>query len=185
MELSRKRMFHAFKAARDACSYDELPVLRPDVDVQVYLSRNDRPQPFFLICEHDTLLTQLVGDAVLELKYSPVLYHMLEPGDIVYVPGGTPTRVVPTAPSVQLRYKAADAGLEGVAWFCPGCGAEVHRDEFDTAEELPQDAYSRACREFNAKPELRACPSCGAAHPELDLTGIRWPEVADAIRAAT
>lgn len=182
MAYSPKRMFLALDAAREARAYDELPMLRTDIDMQVHLSRNDRPQPFFLICGHDTLLTQLAGEATLELKYSPVLYHTLEPGDIVYVPAGTPTRVVPTTPSVQLRYKSSTPGLEGVAWFCADCGTEVHRDEFDCAEELPQDAYWRACAEFNSKAELRQCPACGAAHPPLDLSGVRWPEVAEMIR---
>ena len=43
-----------------------------------------------------------------------------------------------------MRYKPLHAGLEAVAWFCSSCGAEVHREEFDTEDELPQDAYWRA-----------------------------------------
>ena len=184
MELQRKRMFHAFAVAKDAAPYDEMPVLRPDIDPQVHLSRNDRPQPFFLICEKDTMVVQLSGTGVLEMQYSPVRYHTLEPGDVVYVPAGTPTRSVPETESVQLRYKPLQPGLEAVAWFCPRCGTEVHRDEFDTTEELPQDAYWRACRRFNEEAELRRCPSCGHQHDPADLTGIRWPEVAEAIRSA-
>jgi 3-hydroxyanthranilate 3,4-dioxygenase len=182
VEFDRKKMVHAFEAARDCGPYDELPVLVADRDPQLHLSRNDRPQPFFLICSSDTLLAQLSGTAILELKYSPVQYHRLEPGDVVYVPAGTPTRIRPEAPSVHLRYKALHAGLEGVAWFCTACGQEVHREEFDTEEELSQDGYWRACTTFNADVELRRCPECGKEHELVDLTGIRWPEVAQAIR---
>lgn len=185
MEFERKKMIHAFEAARECAPYDELPVLVADRDPQMHLSRNDRPQPFHLICSQDTLLAQLAGEATLYLAYSPVLYHRLEVGDVVYVPAGTPTRLVPDGESVNLRYKALHAGLEGVAWFCEECGQEVHRVEFDTETEIPQAAYWRACEEFNADVELRSCGACGAKHEEVDLTGIRWPEVADAIRAST
>jgi 3-hydroxyanthranilate 3,4-dioxygenase len=157
-------------------------VLVAERDPQLHLSKNDRPQPFHLICSHDTLLAQVSGSATLDLEYSPVRYHRLEPGDVVYVPAGTPTRIRPDETSIHVRYKPLHAGLEGVAWFCNECGHEVHRDEFDTEEELPQDAYWRACQAFNDDEELRRCPQCTKVHDLVDLDGIRWPEVAQAIR---
>jgi len=184
MEFHRKRMFDALTTARECGPYDELPVLRKDIDPQIHLSRNDRPQPFFLISALDSMLVNLVGEGTVELRGSSVNSFSLVPGDLVYVPAGTPHRLVPTTESVMLRHKALEPTLEGVAWFCASCDAEVHRDEFDTAKELPQEGYWRACNEFNAKAELRSCPSCGTEHPPADLTGIRWPEVAEAIRAA-
>ena len=184
MELERKKMVQTFEAARDCGPYDELPVLTADRDPQLHLSRNDRLQPFHLVCSQDTLLAQVAGEATLHLEYSPVRYHRLEPGDVVYVPAGTPTRLEPHGESVNVRYKALHPGLEGVAWFCDKCGNEVHRVEFDTADEIPQAAYWRACEEFNSDAGLRSCDACGAAHPEVDLEGIRWPEVAEAIRAS-
>ena len=45
-------------------------------------------------------------------------------------------RYVPTTESLQTRYKADPAGLEGVAWFCDGCGTEIAREEWDTSERL-------------------------------------------------
>ena len=85
---------------------------------------------------------------------------------------------------MNIRYKPLHAGLEAVAWFCETCGHEVHRDEFDTEVELPQEAYWRACEAFNSDADLRCCCVCGAKHHEVDLAGIRWPEVAEAIRAS-
>jgi hypothetical protein len=184
IEFDRKKMVQAFDAARDCGPYDELPVLVSDRDPQLHLSRNDRPQPFHLICSQDTLVAQLFGTATLDMKHSPVRYHRLEPGDVVYVPAGTPTRLVPDGESINLRYKALHAGLEGVAWFCETCGEEIHREEFDTESELPQEAYLRACERFNDDAELRKCLSCGATHDPVDLSGIRWREVAEAIRAS-
>jgi 3-hydroxyanthranilate 3,4-dioxygenase len=184
VELDRKKMVRTFEAAKECGPYDELPVLVADRDPQLHLSRNDRPQPFHLICSSDTLLAQLAGTATLDLEYSPVRYHRLEPGDVVYVPAGTPSRLTPDDVSINLRYKPLHAGLEGVAWFCNACGHEVHREEFDTEVELPQEAYWRACQAFNTDVELRRCPHCAKEHDQIDLSGIRWPEVAQAIRAS-
>jgi 3-hydroxyanthranilate 3,4-dioxygenase len=179
--MERKRMVRLFEAAREAGPYDEFPVLLPGIDPQLHLSRNARPQPFFLICEQDTVLVQMSGEATVEFKDAPVLYHTAEPGDFVYVPGGTPHRIVPTTESIHVRYKAARPGLEGVAWYCPACGAELWREEWHVADELPQAAYWRACQQFNAAPDLRRCAQCGAEHAPVDLTGIRWPEIAAAL----
>lgn len=46
--MERKRMLQVFKEARHAGPYDEFPVLLEEIDPQLFLSRNDRPQPFFL-----------------------------------------------------------------------------------------------------------------------------------------
>jgi ribosomal protein L16 Arg81 hydroxylase len=72
---------------------------------------------FYLICEKDSLLTQMAGTGRLLMKYSSVLWESMQPGDFVYIPAGTPHRYVPTTESLQTRYKAEPAGLEGVAWF--------------------------------------------------------------------
>lgn len=180
--MRRKRQVQLFDEAPEAGPYDEWPIVPPDVEPQVHLSRNDRPQPFWLVCQYDTLLVQLAGEATVELKEAPVLWYTLEVGDFVYVPGGTPHHIVPRGESVQLRYKAREPGLEAVAWYCTGCGAEVWYDEWDTAEELPQEGYWRACQAFNAEREQRLCPRCGAEHPPVELAGIRWPELAAALR---
>jgi hypothetical protein len=180
--MSRKRMLHAFRAARDAASYDERPVLPDSIDFQVHLSRNRRPQPFFLICQHDTMLAQLLGEGRIEFRGSNVLHHTLEPGDHVYIPAGTPSRLIPSGEAVQLRYKPQQPGLEGVAWFCDRCQGEIWRYEFDTASELPQEGYQHACARFNGDARLRTCGGCGWEHPRLDLSGIRWEEIAREIR---
>ena len=182
--MERKRMLNAFKEARAAGPYDEFPVLLPSIDTQIHLSRNDRPQPFWLVCDHDTVLAQLSGEARVEFKEASVLHHNLRPGDHVYVPAGTPHQITPRSESVQLRYKAQQPRLEGVAWYCAACGGEVWRAEWELADTLPQEGYWRACQEFNADREQRVCPHCGAEHPVLDLNGIRWPEIAASLREA-
>lgn len=177
------RGFATFEAAAQAGPYDERPMFPPGVDPQLCLSRNDRPQPFFLLCEQDTVLVDVAGTGRVEFPAGPVRYHTLQPGDFVYVPGGTPHRLVPETESVIFRFKAEHPGLEGVAWYCASCGTEVHRVEWDTAVELPQEGYLRACHAFNGDAALRACPGCGAAHPEVDLAGLRWGALAAEIRA--
>ena len=183
--MDRKRMLNGFKAAAEVGPYDEFPVLVAGIDPQVYLSRNDRPQPFYLICEKDSLLAQMAGTGRLLMKYSSVLWEPMQPGDFVYIPAGTPHRYMPTTESLQTRYKAEPAGLEGVAWFCEACGTEIARDEWDTAEQLPQDGYWAACQNFNATLERRTCLSCGQVHPEVDLSGLRWRDIAAQLQTST
>jgi hypothetical protein len=183
--MDRRRMLNAFKAAAELGPYDEFPVLVPGINPQVYLSRNTCPQPFYLVCERDSLLVQQAGTARVHFKHSSVLWHDLGPGDVAYVPAGTPHRFVPTTESLVARYKAEPAGLEGVAWYCDACGNELARVEWDTAEELPQEGYLRAGQTFNADGRLRTCARCGAVHPAIDLSAFRWQALADELRSAS
>ncbi|MBT7769578.1 MAG: hypothetical protein HN705_06300 [Rhodospirillales bacterium] len=175
--MAREHMVSSFQAAAKSGNYDERPMLPADVDLQVHLSRNNRPQPFWLICEHDTVITTLSGEGTVEFKDAPVLRHTYETGDYIYVPAGTPSRIIPKKRSVQYRYKAAEAGLEGVAWYCEKCGCQLYREVWDTADELSQAAYFRITRKFNDNSNQRKCRSCGKLHPKADLKGIRWDKV--------
>ena len=175
--MKRKRMIPLFKIARKFRDYDEYPVLSADIDPQVHVSRNSIAQPFYLICEQDTLLVQLTGKSQIHFKNSNVARFGLGPADCIYIPGGTPTRLIPSEESIQLRYKARDPGLEGVAWYCDGCGEEMHREVWDTGRELSQSAYLRACTAVNADEGLRTCNKCGEKKSSIDLSGIRWAEV--------
>lgn len=180
--MKRRRMFQAFKAALDASNYTDLPELPATVDPQVYLSRNTVPQPFHLVCGKDTVIAQMSGEAVVHLKDSSVNSYNLVPGDHVYVPAGTPHRIVPLTESVQLRYKAPNAGMEGVSWFCEKCGGELARTEWDTSVVVPQRAYLWACEAFNANQKLRACRACGTEHALIDLTLFAsWDVVASGL----
>lgn len=181
--IERRRFWNLPAEAAALGPYDEQPLIPAKIDPQVYASRNDREQPFYLICEHDTMLAFLAGAGRVAFHDSDVARFRVGPGDFIYVPARTPHRVEPDPELLQLRYKAAEAGLEAVAWYCAECGGEVWRSEFDTAEVLSQQAWWDAAQEFNASDELRTC-ACGTVHPPVDLTGIRWPEVAEAIRNA-
>ena len=142
--MRRKNRFETYKEAASRGNYDEFPMFERGVDPQLHLSRNSVPQPFFLICEQDTVIAQMSGTAKIEFRNSPANYFNLALGDFVYVPGGTPHRLVPQTESIHLRYKAEHAGLEAAAWYK---GAdEVGRVTWDCAKELPQEGYLRACR---------------------------------------
>lgn len=119
------------------------------------------------------------GQASVEFKATSVVSHILEPSDFVYVPAGTPHRLMPHTESVQLRYKATQSGLEGIAWYGSDRGVEVWREECDTAQELPREGCWCACQMFNPNNAKRVCGQCGATPP----TGVRWPEIAAAIRS--
>lgn len=181
--LERDRFAHLLAQGAELGPYDEMPLIPAQIDPQLFLSRNDRLQPFFLICERDTLLATLTGSGRVEFRGPTVQRIDIVPGDHVYVPSRTPHRILPDEPMIQVRYKANPAGLEAVAWYCTSCGGEVWRSEFDTADQIPQAAWWEAVTVFNADHERRACAACGTVAPAVDLEGLRWPEVAAAIGA--
>ena len=181
--MDRRRMLNAFVAASELADFDEFPVLTEKSDLQVYLSRNTVPQPFFLICEKDCVMAQLSGTARMEFRESSVNRFAMGPGDMVYIPAGTPHRVTPHTESVQLRYKPRENGLEGVAWYCESCDAEIQRFEWDTNTTVPQAAYLASCEAFNGDPALRTCPSCSAAHPEVDYSAPNWARIAEELES--
>src|SRR5688572_23518867 len=116
MPLQRKKTFFVFREAPKLGPYDERPMLPDDVQTQIHLSRNDRPQPFYLICEKDTIVAVFSGTGKIDMRLTSVRWFPLEPSDHVYVPAGVATRLVPATESVIMRYKAREPGLEAVAW---------------------------------------------------------------------
>jgi hypothetical protein len=179
----RKKAFQAWREAAKLGPYDEMPMLPDDKQVQVHLSKNDRPQPFYLICGKDSLLSLISGAAKVEFKGTAVDHFALTPGSFVYVPAGAPHRIVPTESSVMMRYKQMHAGLEGIAWFCDNCDAETYREVWDTATTVSQAKYDEVTSRFAADASLRTCRHCGSTHPAPDLEGFRWAEVGREIAA--
>ena len=179
----RKKAFQLWREAAKLGAYDEMPMLPEDKQVQVHLSRNDRPQPFYLICGKDTLLSLMSGAAQVEFKGTAVDRFTLKPASFVYVPAGAPHRIVPTVTSIMMRYKQMHAGLEGVAWYCDKCDAEIYREVWDTATALSQLKYDEVSSRFAADASFRTCRHCGSVHPALDLADFRWSEVAHEIGA--
>ncbi len=181
--MARQLVFFAYDEAKNAGPYDERPMLPSNVDLQIHMSRNDRRQPFFLICQHDCVLVTMSGTGEVEYKDAPVLRQAYELGDFIYVPAGTPHRIAPETESLHLRYKLPESDREGVAWYCDGCGRELHRVVWDLKESPAQEGYLRACTSFSADAALRTCKGCGAVHPPVDLAGYRWEEVAEEQRS--
>lgn len=179
----RKKTFQTWREAAKLGPYDEMPMLPDDKQVQVHLSKNDRPQPFYLICGKDSLLSLMSGIAKVEFKGTAVDHFALKPGSFVYVPAGAPHRILPTETSVVLRYKQMHAGLEGIAWYCDNCDTETHREVWDTATTVSQLKYDEVTSRFAADTSLRTCRNCGSIHPVPDLEGFRWSEVAREIAA--
>jgi 3-hydroxyanthranilate 3,4-dioxygenase len=177
--MPRGKMLDTFEAAEKAGPYDEYPVLTGEVDPQLHLSRNDRPQPFYLTCEKDCVLVQMSGNAFVDMRDSSVLRFKLVPGDYAYIPGGTPHRITPTQDSAQYRYKARDAGLEAISFYCSACDGLLYRETWDTSGEVPQAAYLRVTERFNGEPELRTCAGCAHESPPIDLRGFRWRQIAE------
>ena len=174
MTLERKKTLNVFRDAREAFgSYDDFPVGQPGVDPMPHLSRNRMPQPFWQVSEADQVLIQMAGRGAIEFRDQTM---PLEPGDTVYIPARTPTRLVPDGEVVQLRLKAEPAVREVVAWFC-ACGNVVAEREI--AAGIVQAAYLAAVEAFNASE--RRC-TCGTVHPPVELGDVAWDRVAAALR---
>jgi mannose-6-phosphate isomerase-like protein (cupin superfamily) len=181
----RKKTFQVWREAGKVGAHAEMPMLPDDKQVQVHLSKNDRPQPFYLICGKDSLLALMSGAGKVEFKGIGVDHLALTPGSFVYVPAGAPHRIIPTEASVMLRYKQMQAGLEGVAWYCESCDEEIYRAVWDTATTLSQLKYEEVSSHFAADASLRTCRHCGSIHAAPDLEGFRWSEAAREIAAAS
>lgn len=183
--MARDQPYLTFEKAAASGPYDERPTLADTVDLQLMLSKNERAQPFYLICEHDTVLVAMSGRGRVLFKGSSVLHHDYGAGDLIYVPARTPHRILPSEESIQHRFKLPESELEGVAWFCDDCGEELHRTVWQLADELPQEGYLRACNAFSADAALRSCGGCGATRPEIDLAGFQWESIAQELRASS
>jgi 3-hydroxyanthranilate 3,4-dioxygenase len=180
--MRRSKEFDILTAARECLgSYDEWPCLPAGIDPMPYLSRNRVPQPFYLASANDRMLVHLEGRGRVEFREANVHYFELACGDFIYLPARTPSRIVPETPCLQLIYRAEPWGQETALWYCSGCDTELHRIALDGTEGLLQRAYWAACQTFSADPAVRTCARCAAIHPPLDLTDIRWPEVAAAL----
>lgn len=174
--IERSRFQNVFGTARKIGEWEERAVTPSFADPQIHVSRSTGAQPFFLICEKDTVLVQASGSAHVELRLSGMRHTAMAVGDVLYIPGGTACRVEPLEEAVTLRYKAMAPGLEAVAWFCPSCDGEVWRHEFDAEARPVQAGYLEGCEAFNADPARRTCGTCETALPAVELTPYRWAE---------
>ncbi len=180
--MPRKKTFQTFREARKLGPYAEMPLLPEDIQVQLFLSRNDRPQPFYLVCEKDSLLLVMSGSGGVRFQGTSVERFGLKTGDCVYVPAGTPHRFETGEETVVLRFKSDVPGLEAVAWYCEGCGSELHRETWDAGREIAQEKYAAATARFSAETRLRTCASCGTVQPAPNTAPYRWDEVAAQVR---
>jgi mannose-6-phosphate isomerase-like protein (cupin superfamily) len=181
--MPRKKTFQTFREAQKLGAFAEMPMLPSEIQVQVQLSRNDRPQPFFALYAQDTLLLLMSGEGSVEFRGTSVHSFPLAPGDCVYVPAGAAHRLVHKEESVVLRFVPQSPLVEGVAWYCGSCGRELYREVWNTADRLSQDAYGAACARFSASEERRLCPSCKHLHPPVDAAPFHWDAVAEFARA--
>jgi 3-hydroxyanthranilate 3,4-dioxygenase len=97
-------------------------------------------------------------------------------GDHVYIPAGTPHRIVPVAEGVLLRFQPQSAGLQGAAWYCDSCDSELRRYEWEHDHDTPAvQYYAAACARFSSDEAARTCGKCGTVAAPLDLAAFGWP----------
>ncbi|MBB6123096.1 hypothetical protein [Sphingobium subterraneum] len=181
VRIRRKNTFNILREGQRLASFDEFPMLRPEVDPQLHASMNSVDQPFHLECEKDTVVAQMSGRSRIEFKDGPTRFFDAVPGDLVYVPGRAVHRIRTVEPGLVLRYKAKDSGGEAAIWLCEGCGEQLARHEWDNAAETPQEQYQTGCERFNSDASKRRCPSCGRDHDPIDLSPFRWQAISEKI----
>lgn len=83
------------------------------------------------------------------------------PGEMYLIPAGVPHLNERDDGSIGLVIHEArkPGALDGIAWYCEACGAEVHRVEY-RFEEL-QRQLRTYIRELAASEALRTCKACG------------------------
>jgi mannose-6-phosphate isomerase-like protein (cupin superfamily) len=173
--MLRRRVIPAFKAAVDLVNYEDAQMIPEDVDPQVELSRNVLPQPFHLVIDEDTVLAVMSGEVAVHLKNSTVLSFKGLPGDHVYVPAGTPHRIVPSAESVVMRYTSNEPVRRGAAFFCSACGEEAYRWEWiHSTEVVARDVYKEVAIRFNDG--SRRCESCQHELEPVAVAALGWGE---------
>jgi 3-hydroxyanthranilate 3,4-dioxygenase len=178
MTLERKKTLNVFKEAERVWgSYDEYPVGPRGTDPMPHLSRNRVAQPFFVVSDEDQVLIQMAGQGEILFKEIAPDRMELSPGDSVYIPAGVPSRVIPCGEVLQIRLKAEPRGREAVVWYCGGCGGLVQAKEL--SDGVLHSQWWDAVQTFNGS--SRACPTCGAIHPPVELGDIAWPQVAAAL----
>lgn len=182
IRIRRKNSFNLFREASRLSSFDDFPLLRPEVDPQLHASRNEVDQPFWLSCEKDSVLAQMSGASRVAFREGPVRHFDTAIGEFVYVPAGTFHRIHVVEPGIMLRYKAQEIGSERIGFFCDDCGDELSGLVWDSSAPV-QLGYAEAIDRFNADELLRTCGTCGKEHTQIDADRFRWRAVAAAISA--
>jgi mannose-6-phosphate isomerase-like protein (cupin superfamily) len=174
----RRKTLNVLKeAALAQGSFDEFPVAPVGVDPAPHLSRSTIAQPFWLVTEKDEVLVTMSGEGTVSFQDADRTTMSLGPGDVVYLPARTPSRIIPDGELVSIRLKSVPPFTEAVAWYCDGCGELMHSREFTA--EVPQRAYWNAVTAYNSDGALRTCRSCGHVHAEAEIGDISWDTVAE------
>ena len=176
-----KNRFNILREAGKLGSFDEFPMLRPEVDPQLHLSHNSVDQPFYLVCGKDCVIAQFSGTSRVLFHASNVRHFDLVAGDYVYVPAGIPHRILTHSSGNVIRYKAREPGIEAAVWYCESCDSELDRKVWNSSDTVAQIGYQQACERYNADPARRTCGGCGKVHAVVDLTQFRWLEVANGL----
>ena len=130
------------------------------------------------------MLAHLRGAATLELRGPTAARLGLQAGDLVALPADVPYRVLPDGECVQLIYRAEPRGRESLLWYCSYCDTRLYPHVVEPARETPQRAYWAVVRAFNGTTDLRHCEHCGALHQPVNLTDLRWEEIANGLEGA-
>ena len=125
-------------------------------------ARND-----FHIDPGDEIFFQLTGDMTVRCREADGRLRdvPVREGEAMLLPAGTPHCPIRPAGTwgLVIERKRRPDELDALAWFCEGCGAELHRETFACAD-IERELKAIIDR-VNASVALRTCAACGAVLP--------------------
>ena len=92
---------------------------------------------------------------------------VLPEGSVIFTPAGTPhsPRFAPDAFVFVTERQRAPGEIDRFQWFCPGCDAFLHEEQF-VVDDYRADPVSAAYRRFYDNEDFRTCKTCGAVMPD-------------------
>ena len=119
-------------------------------------ARND-----FHIDPWDEIFYQLKGHIFLDtIEDGKIVRHRINEGDLFHLPKNifhSPRRP-PGSVGVVIERPRAEGEEDGIAWFCPQCGNQLHAEYF-WCEDI-EVSLKDAVLAFNANEDLRTCKKC-------------------------
>lgn len=180
--MKRKKLFGIFRESESCLgSWDEWPTMPAGSDPMPYLSRSKTPMPFYQSSSYDQCVLSMAGKSLIDLPGAIPDKVMMDIGDIVYIPAGQKSRIIPETETITIRYRVEPNSWEAVSWLCSKCQSELFRHEFDASKTPIQRGYQDGCDAFNADVGHRTCGECGTVAEPADLSDIKWRDVLEQV----
>lgn len=147
----------------------QVSVLWQEDESLAFVARGRDYRSEFHINASDELMYQIKGDMKLHYRTPEGKEEVafLPEGSVIYTPAGTPhsPRFPSTAAALIVERKRRPGEIDRFQWFCPGCDALLHEEEF-IVRDYRDDPVSLAYKTFFDSEAFRTCKRCGEVMPD-------------------